>query len=173
MAALEIEIKAYCDDRAKVAERLKALGARHIGLVTERDLYLNHPARDFKNTDEALRIRQANGRAILTYKGPKLSAVAKTRLEQEVAVDDFDSLLNILQYLGFHEAGSVVKMREIYLFDEITICLDEVESLGFFVELEKKGSEREQAEGELFSLAADLGLDRFERRSYLELKYNI
>jgi adenylate cyclase class 2 len=172
MAGLEIEIKAYCASPAKIAERLKELGARHIRTLIERDLYLTHPARDFKKTDEALRIRRADGEVILTYKGPKVGSASKTRPELEVCAGDFDSLAGILRHLGFGEAGMVVKEREMFLFKDITVCLDEVEGLGSFVELEKKGTEREQAERELFSLAADLGLDRFERRSYLELKYN-
>jgi adenylate cyclase class 2 len=171
MAGLEIEIKAYCDNREKIAERLREIGARHVRTVTERDLYLKHPARDFKKTDEALRIRRADGEVILTYKGPKVGSATKTRPELEVRAGEFDSLLGIFKHLGFGEAGIVVKERDLFLFRDVTVCLDEVEGLGSFVELEKKGTEREQAERELFSLAAGLGLDRFERRSYLELKY--
>lgn len=171
MNILEIEIKSYCDDHAPVAAKLRAMGARPEGSHKEQDLYLNHPCRDFKDTDEALRLRQASGRVILTYKGPKIGTAAKTRLEEEVTVDDFDTALAILKNLGFVEFGSVTKMRDIYRLDGMEICLDTVEGVGRFVEIEMKGTERERIEADLFRFAGELGLGRFERRSYLELKY--
>jgi adenylate cyclase, class 2 len=173
MDILEIEIKSYCDNHAHLAARLEAMGARHAWTGKEQDLYLNHPARDFKKTDEALRLRQARGRVILTYKGPKLGTAAKTRREEEVTVEDFEQALLILKLLGFLEFGSVVKERAIYELGEMEICMDTVEGVGRFVEIEMKGTDRERIEGELFRLAGELGLDRFERRSYLELKYSV
>ena len=171
MDILEIEIKSYCDDHAPVTAKLEAMGARHAWTGREQDLYLNHPSRDFRKTDEALRLRQARGRVILTYKGPKIGTAAKTRREEEVAVEDFGQALVILGLLGFVEFGSVTKERAVYRLGETEICMDTVEGVGQFVEIEMKGSDRERIEAELFRLAGKLGLDRFERRSYLELKY--
>lgn len=171
MEILEIEIKSYCDDHAPIAEKLKTMGARPAGCEKEQDLYLNHPGRDFKDTDEALRLRRTGDRVVLTYKGPKIGTAAKSRLEEEVPVADFDKTLSILKHLGFIEFGTVTKMRDIYRLGDIEVCLDTVEEVGRFVEIEMKGSERERIERELFRLAGELGLERFERRSYLELKY--
>jgi adenylate cyclase, class 2 len=171
MDILEIEIKSYCDDHGPVISKLAALGAHHAWTGKELDIYFNHPGRDFRKTDEALRLRQARGRVILTYKGPKIGTAAKTRREEEVAVEDFNKTVTILELLGFVEFGSVIKERAIYKLGETEICLDTVEGAGRFVEIEMKGSDRERIEGELFRLAGELGLDRFERRSYLELKY--
>ncbi len=171
MAMLEIEIKSPCDDHAAVIERLTALGARRGETRTERDTYLNHPARDFRATDEALRLRQVNDRVVLTYKGPRLGGASKTRREEEVPVGGFEQMLGILGLLGFTTAGTVAKERDIFLLGEVEICIDRVEGIGNFVELEMKGTEQERIEKDLFRIAADLGLDRFEKRSYLELKY--
>jgi predicted adenylyl cyclase CyaB len=55
------------------------------------------------------------------------------------------------------------------MLDDIKICLDSVQNLGSFVELEKMGTGREAVEQDLFDLAERLGLRHFERRSYLEL----
>jgi adenylate cyclase, class 2 len=169
MDLLEIEIKSYCDDHSAVIRRLLDRGARKKGTSLERDLYLNHPARDFKSTDEALRLRQSGGRVIMTYKGPKLGTLAKTRVEKEVTMDGFDQALAILQLLGFTPSGTVVKSREMYELNGVEICIDSVEGLGNFVELEMKGTDREPVERELIRLAGELGLTRLERRSYLEL----
>jgi adenylate cyclase class 2 len=172
MDLLEIEIKSYCDDHGAVIKKLVALGARHGGIRKERDLYLNHPSRDFRRTGEALRLRQVNDdNIILTYKGPRLSTKAKTRREEEVTVADFESMLTIFKFLGFSPSGTVVKERDIFMLDDVEICIDRVEGIGNFVELEMKGTEYERIESELFHLAGELGLSRFERKSYLELKY--
>lgn len=172
MNILEIEIKSYCDDHEPVAAKLAAMGARPAGSETEHDLYMNHPCRNFRDTDEALRLRRAGERIILTYKGPKIGTAAKSRLEEEVPVADFEKTLAILKNLGFVEFGSVTKVRELYRLDDMEVCLDTVEGVGRFVEIEMKGSDRERIEHQLFRLAGELGLERFERRSYLEMKYS-
>ncbi len=171
MDMLEIEIKAYCDDHYAVIEKAVVLGARHGRSVREKDLYLNHPGRDFRKTDEALRLRQVDSAVVLTYKGPKLGTGTKTRREVEVAVDDFEKTLEILKLLGFIPSGTVEKERDIYKLGDIEICIDRVDGVGNFVELELMGTDRERVEQELFSLAGELGLSRFETKSYLELKY--
>jgi len=169
MEILEIEIKAYCSSTDSVRNSLRSMGAVQGDTVNESDLYFNHPGRDFGRTDEALRIRQSNDRTVLTYKGPKIGERTKTRIERETGVDDFKSLRTILHDLGFRESGNVQKKRETWILEGINVCLDSVEGLGNFVELEKIGTGRETVEKRLFELAAQLGLEQFERRSYLEL----
>ena len=50
----------------------------------EVDRYFNHPARDFAETDEALRIRRIGPVNRITYKGPRVDTVTKTRQELEL-----------------------------------------------------------------------------------------
>lgn len=169
MKELEIEIKAYCRDLALVKQKLEALGAVFIKTQRESDRYFNHPARDFVETDEALRLRTIVNETILTYKGPKISEKSKARLEKEVVVRGDEETGEILSLLGFKESGRVVKKRDYYEINGITVCVDDVEDLGSFVELEKKGCDIELIEKELFKLAMTLGLEKYERRSYLEL----
>jgi len=169
MKMLEIEIKAYCPEHGPIVEKITALGATFKERRHELDRYFNHPSRDFKETDEALRIRRAANRNILTYKGPKIGTAAKSREEVEVEVKNFEEMRSILLKLGFQEAGRVSKVRDLYCWKDLKIYLDQVEALGNFVEIEKKGVDRLTIERELLSLAKDLGLNRLERRSYLEL----
>ena len=63
---LEIEVKAYAEDLARVEEQLKDMGAVFIAAMCENDTYFNHPKRDFAATDEALRIRVANNFLVTT-----------------------------------------------------------------------------------------------------------
>jgi adenylate cyclase, class 2 len=166
---LEIEIKAYCDNHDDVITKIKSLGGEFVKKVSERDIYYKHPARDFVKTDEAFRIRVEDEKNILTYKGPKLSKVTKTRIEKETNFYDLNAMKDILNSLGFSVVDEVAKTRVIYKINDVEICLDNIDGLGSFVELEKKGVNQE-AEKELFKLAEKLGLSRFETRSYLELK---
>jgi adenylate cyclase class 2 len=166
---LEVEIKAYCEDSEALRARIAELGGALEGSLMEEDSYFGHPSRDFAASDEAFRIRRTPVGSVVTYKGPKIGERSKTRFEKEVAIGDADGFAEILDRLGFRPAGTVRKSRELYALEGVHVCLDKVEGLGYFAELEVLSEEREEAERRLFALAERLGLSRFERRSYLEL----
>ncbi len=169
MERYEVEVKAWCSDHSKMAELLEKKGAEMTGREEEDDVYFNHPSRDFKKTDEALRIRKAGDKTILTYKGPKLSGQVKSRTELETEVKDFDCMCAVLLSLGFVKSGSVFKTRTVYRLGDTEFCLDFVRDLGSFVEIEKTGQDRGRLEKEVAALAEDFGLENIEKRSYLEL----
>jgi len=168
---MEIEIKCYCDDDDKVKTLLGTIGAQFIEKRRESDVYFNHPSRNFGETDEALRLRSVNEKCKITYKGPKLSKTTKARIEHETEAGDFITMKNILLSLGFVESGVVEKERVVYSFSKMEISIDYVDGVGTFVEIEKIGELKDEIEKELFDTAEKLGLTKFERRSYLELKY--
>jgi len=171
---IEVEVKGYADDSIfeKVREEFELIRKEY-----HEDTYYQHPCRDFAETDEALRIRvrrfDGHFEAFLTYKGPKLDSVSKTREEIEVPINDPDEHARILEALGFTEVLTVEKVREKYYVEKgITLTLDEVEGLGKFVEAEALTDDREKVPAlveKLKSLLESLGVRRFERRSYLEL----
>ena len=84
---LEVELKFPLDDALSLRERLVSVGAEAKSMVVQSDAYFNHPARDFAQTDEALRIRTVGDESVVTYKGPKLGGSAKTRFELEFQLD--------------------------------------------------------------------------------------
>ncbi len=171
---IEVELKGYADEG--VFQRVRG---RYRFLRKERheDTYYAHPCRDFSETDEALRIRikrfDGHFEALLTYKGPKLDEMSKTRREIEVPITDPDKHREILKALGFSEVMRVHKTREKYYVDKgVVITLDEIEGLGRFVEIEKLTDEEAEIPktvGELREILESLGVERLERRSYLEL----
>ena len=171
---IEVELKGYADD--EVFDRVKG-NFKFLRREYHEDTYFAHPCRDFKQTDEALRIRvrRFNGHfeAFLTYKGPKLDQRSKTRLELEVPITDPDEYERILNALGFKEVLTVSKVREKYYYDrKIVIALDEVEGLGKFIEVEtlvEDETDVEEAVEKIREIMEALGVRRFERRSYLEL----
>jgi adenylate cyclase class 2 len=162
-----------------IERQLVALGAEFADAVEQVDRYFAHPARDFAKTDEALRIRRVGGENRITYKGPKLDAVTKTRQEIDLplvsgadAADAFSSLLNAL---GFRRVAEVRKRRRAARLPwrgyDVEAALDEVDRLGRFVELELSADDQnlDAAREGLLALAQFLGLEKSERRSYLEL----
>jgi len=171
---IEVELKGYADSKVfeRVRENFKFLRKEY-----HEDTYYQHPCRDFSKTDEALRIRirRFNGHfeAFLTYKGPKIDEVSKTREEIEVPLSDPDAHARILERLGFKEVLVVSKVREKYYVEKgVVITLDTVEGLGTFVEIEAMVESEElvpQTVEKLRAILEELGVKRFERRSYLEL----
>jgi adenylate cyclase class 2 len=187
--AIEVEQKFRCEDLDAVRRALVERGAAGGETVEQVDRYYRHPVRDFAVTDEAFRMRSVGSRNCLTYKGPKLDAQTKTRIEEEVAVEAGAEAAatcdRLLGRLGFSPVAVVRKRRQCWAMTieglRVEVALDEVDGVGPFVELEIQiaaGSDHEKhvmlpeveaAESVLAGLALDLGLRNSERRSYLEL----
>jgi adenylate cyclase class 2 len=175
----EVEQKFPIHDVAAIEQRLRQLGARDGETMAQVDQYFNHPARDFAKTDEALRLRQIGEANFITYKGPKLDATTKTRKELELSlpsgISTAASFAELLQALGFRHVAEVRKLRRTFDLNwrerDVEIAIDEVNSLGTFLEIELAANENDldKAKQCLESLAAELQLQASERRSYLEL----
>lgn len=167
---IEVETKFRSPGNDKVEKALVRLGARKIFSGTTEDIYFVHPGRDFGKTDEALRLRKKEDGAELTYKGPRLaSGTGKSREEISLAIGDPLAAQRILERLGFTEGFTVTKRRESYLLDKLRIELDWVEGLGEYVELEVLTESVERTQALIDSATRELGLDRPEPLTYLEL----
>ena len=176
---LEIEQKYADADFADLERRLGAWSAIADAVRVEEDHYHNAPDRDFKLTGEAFRLRRVGSANFLTYKGKRLDAAVKIRPELEVplaagdaAVADF---LRLLGYLGYRPVAVVRKRRRVYHLTRkgfaLEVCLDEADEIGRFAELEILAEQEhmEEARAVLLEVAAELGLSRVEKRSYLTL----
>ena len=179
---IEVELKAALDARQPVelVSALSALGFSEQAAVQESDVYYNGCGRDFRRTDEALRLRSVTAlpdggtQTCITYKSPKLDTASSTRLELETAVADAAVMHALLLALGFREAFTVEKTRRSFTRGAQTVCLDAVEGLGSYMELEEllpDGAPREPATESLLSLLDTLGVSRsaLTRKSYLVL----
>src|SRR5918998_918084 len=82
--SFEVELKYRTDDHIGLAEKLAALGAAASAPVSQEDVYLSHPARDFAATNEALRLRRVGKSNRITYKGARRTGPTKTREEIEI-----------------------------------------------------------------------------------------
>ena len=166
---IELEVKAPCRDLVGLERRLLSLGARHLEDLEQVDMYLSHPVRDFGATDEALRLRRENQRSRITYKGPKLDQDTKMREEIELEVEDLERMSTLLERVGFRPFLKVVKRRRVLELEGVHFCLDRVEGLGDFVEMEYQGQDLGEGKRRINELRTRLELKGNERRSYLEL----
>lgn len=177
--AIEVEQKFRVADRAALVAQLSELGCRFEPPIEQVDHYFAHPGRDFAQTDEALRLRQVGALNYITYKGPKLDALTKTRHEIEIALaagaQAAADTQQLLVALGFRLVKVVRKQRAAatatWQGRQIGVDLDTVGALGDFVELEIVAdlASADEARKSIAGLAEHLGLSGSERRSYLEL----
>ncbi|XZE36110.1 class IV adenylate cyclase [Pirellulaceae bacterium SH501] len=175
---LEAECKFRVEDARLLEERLARVQALFIGTESHCDTYLRHPSRDFRQTDEALRVREIDGQPHITYKGPRQPGPIKIRPEIELPLvpNTAGSWLQIWSHLGFEIAAKVEKVRSIYevVHDgrKLTVTIDRVSKLGTFAEIERVLASREEtdlAQQDILELAERIGLQTIERRSYLGL----
>jgi len=178
----EVEQKFPLDDAAELERRLTKRKARFRPTIEQVDIYFSHPSRDFAETDEALRIRRVGDDHWITYKGPKLGRITKTRRELELPVGSGNArgepFVELLTCLGFRPVREVRKRRRpfqlVWQSWQIEGAIDDVEGLGAFAELELcvASAQVEPAQDAIIGLSRELGLTRIERRSYLELLQN-
>lgn len=176
---LEVELKFVVTDEAALRESLVSLGCRFLEPIEQQDLYFAHPARSFKESDEALRLRRSGQQMCITYKGPKIDRTTKTRHEIEIPFDGgdagFEQYQNLLQALGFTPVLMVHKIRlpGVILRNgvEVEVAIDRVTGLGTFVEFEILSTieQLEFARTTIESLAKQLDLGDSERRGYLDM----
>lgn len=175
----EVELKFRLDGLPAVESKLREFGAKEEAPVSHVDRYYNHPARDFRKTDEAFRIRTVGEKNCVTYKGAKIGSVAKTRHEIEVGLaegtDAAKQFADIVDLLSFRFVREVKKTRRGFSLDwqnrSYELALDFVSVLGNFLEIELivEAAERENAEAAVWELARALGLSVSEPRSYLDM----
>jgi adenylate cyclase class 2 len=175
----EVELKYRMPGGVDLVSQLITLGARPRPQVTELDTYFAHPVRRFDETDEALRLRQVGDANRLTYKGPKVDAASKTRIEVDLPLGPgavaVQRAADLLARIGFETVATVAKQRQVFELQwqgwQVVASLDTVEELGEFVELETTAEELQivRAREALQDLASHLGLTGSIRESYLEL----
>jgi adenylate cyclase class 2 len=135
---VESEIKLRTDGPEAARAAVAALGAtleraRHL----EDNVLYEDAASSLYAAGQALRLRRAEGRAIVTYKGPRQerSDGVKSRAETEIEVSDGDAFHSILTALGYHKAFRYQKYRETYRWREVEIVIDET-PIGTYLEIE-------------------------------------
>ena len=97
-----------------------------------------------------------------------------TRKELEIPIEDDTAMSKLFVALGYHSVPSVIKYRKYYALDHMTACLDSVDGLGEYLELEilvEQEEDRQQALQQIEERLLSLGYSMQDttRISYLSM----
>ncbi|WP_168540380.1 class IV adenylate cyclase [Anabaena sp. UHCC 0253] len=164
----EIELRFSVDNETfiKVEQKLKEI-ASFVKENHQVDKYFNHPSRDFMNAKspfEWLSIRERGDKFILNYKHfyPEDAEIQTHCDEFEVQFQGLEQLNKMFDALGFQKLITIEKTRSLYSYNnEFEICLDTIEGLGKYIEIEaiKDFGSVETTRENLFAFAERLGID--------------
>ena len=150
-----IEIKARIEDPDQIRELVKELDHTFVGLDHQVDTY-------FKTTNGRFKLRESSlsGPYLIFYLRNNISG-PKSSVYQKLPVADAKGLKDLLKEMqGIHTI--IEKKREIYLYENVRIHLDEVKELGNFLEFEavmdEKYSNKEVVTGKVKYLMEKLGV---------------
>jgi len=190
---IEVEIKIRISDPVLMRKKFKENHGSYKFSLLHEDIYYNMPKglRNFKQTDEALRLRKSikfdkitksedtKTEYFLTYKGKKIDTLTKTRQEIDMKIENIDKMKEIFELLGFQEVLTVKKERELFLFQykgyKIEALIDFLPVLKqYFVEVEYLSDSKEDIEKSremLFEFLGLFGINKEDsiKKSYLEL----
>jgi adenylate cyclase class 2 len=154
----EVEVKILEVNREEVEKKLLDLGAKKI---FEGELYgliyddKEHSLNKQKNT---LRLRKEGNKSILTYKEFISDDEAKSRIEHNIEINDFETTKKVLELLKFDIKSSLKKRRISYKIDNVQIDFDkylgEESYVPEFLEIESDNIET------IFEFAKKLGFKK-------------
>ena len=159
-----IEIKARAQNFVKIQARAENLSDTPVQIVRQEDTFFNTPQGRLK-----LRVLAPDQGQLIYYTRPNQEGPKRSDYHLSMTTDP-ENLKHILQ-LAYGIRGVVKKTRYLYLVGQTRVHLDDVESLGQFMELEvvlRAG----QSEAEGQAIAEDLMLSLgVERSDLLEGAY--
>jgi predicted adenylyl cyclase CyaB len=162
----EIEIKFVVKDTKAVTEKLRKLGFRvEVGRHREKNYLFDDAWGNLQRAGKLLRVRKTPSSQTVTYKGPILAtSKLKHREEIECRVENAETMIRILEEVGFKVRTEYSKYRTVFQKDGFHISLDETEA-GNYLEVEGP------SDAEIIQLGAELGYSEqdFVRRTYAEL----
>jgi adenylate cyclase class 2 len=175
---LEVEVRARVDSFRKIRESLGEK-ARFMGSTHQSDRIFGHP--DFLDSESKVvegglisRIRESGDRKVLEFKEIRREGGA---LELKHEITDPAKIKEFLEKLGFKEFLTINKVRETWLYRDFLVCLDTVEKLGQFIEVEKNvASEQEAGEAwkQCFEVLKDMAPEaEVEHRKYGDMMQDL
>lgn len=162
----EIEIKLKAHDLDALERQLGDAGCVLSDPIRQHDVVYSRDGdtsiwEHVKEGDIVVRIRRDGRGAIFTLKQQRTNE--HDNIECETRVEDGDAMHRALLLMGFVPGVEVVKVRRKGKLDGDEICLDRVEGLGNFVELERMAgddADPTHIAEELYQRLESLGLSR-------------
>ena len=162
----EIEIKFPVREISTITEKLSMLGFRiDVGRHYEENYLFDDASGNLKIAGKLLRVRNTPSNKTVTFKGPiSADSKLKHRDEIECRIESAETMIRILEEVGFRVRGGYSKYRTVFDDGKFNVSLDETEA-GNYLEVEGPSDE------EITRLGEKLGYSEqdFVRRTYAEL----
>ena len=156
----EIEVKAKIKDFDTLVYKLKEIGCILSEPIIQNDFIYNKKGvnlRDLNHNTPVLRIREQGEQIIFNLKKNRSNEI--DCIEKEIEVSDKNILEDIFKLLDYKKTVEVHKKRRKGKYHDYEICLDEVQDLGSFIEVEKMSDEDGgKVQEELFNFLKTLGI---------------
>ncbi len=173
----EIEIKFRVDNFENLIKSLEDKGCSIGEEVIQKDTIYVFDLDNVESVEGSvwLRVRDTNGVIELNYKRQSSSKIESREIEFKVS--SYEKANSFLKELGYNEWVRVNKVRRYSKYKDFNICIDSVERLGDFVELEILVEDNNDIDYEklIIDTANELGIDinnRFDGY-YDEMIYNL
>jgi predicted adenylyl cyclase CyaB len=141
----EIELKVLEIKPEDEEKKLIELGFKKIGECTILEKMFDTEKKDLKRKKQILRLRTIHGKIELTLKEKKEKhPFLKMREEQEITVNSFAKMEEILESLGYICMAAREKKRESYKLNNIKVEIDKYPGAEPYMEIE--GTEKEVLE---------------------------
>jgi adenylate cyclase, class 2 len=163
----EVEVKARVSDLDALQTTIEKLGIKFSKPVTQNDLVFAERLDNFTESLSGvnfLRIRKQGNKTLLTLKRPEANETVS--FEREVEIYDAEPMRQIIEFLGFKLAVRVNKKRRQAKHRDLELCLDDVEGLGTFIEVEKMAEENDDSlkiQKELYTFLKQFGITDADR----------
>jgi adenylate cyclase class 2 len=161
-AVSEVEVKYRVADLVAVAEALTAAGFALSSPVCQDDQAYAEAGWQYGMSKVGVafaRLRTAEGRHLFTLKKPIDNEMACAEFECEVS--DREQMHHAILAMGFYPTVRIVKTRRTAHQRDLSLCLDDVEHVGGFVEVERlvaAGQSGLQVQAELDGFVRSLGI---------------
>lgn len=143
---IEVEIRAKVNCFDEIKKVLEKIGASF--RKSEKQIDKIFGAAKFLDSEHKImeggivaRIREIDGKSTLEFKE---ILRGKGGIELNCPIANIEIGEKMLKKLDFEESFVIKKNREIYSYNGFAICLDEVEQLGNFIEIEKEITSEEK-----------------------------
>ncbi|HRH24596.1 MAG TPA: class IV adenylate cyclase [Candidatus Paceibacterota bacterium] len=165
----EVEVKAALSDKEGVMRALEERGCIFSAPLTENDTLYALQVGDMESYNRNanfLRIRErSNGDIVFTLKHHPDRHEGRPDsmpLEHETTIGSKEEMEQALLLMGYQEVVRTDKVRQKGRIGKWEVCVDDVEGLGSFIELEEltDGKETQRVIDEMLAFLAELGIAR-------------
>jgi adenylate cyclase class 2 len=164
----EIEVKARVTDFEPIIKKLESLGCSlNQPIIQDDKVFVRNDVAfgDLTPGINVLRIRKQGEKNIFTLK--IRGRLEMDCIERETEIEDPEKMAEILMHLDYREVVKIRKSRRKCKYQNLEICLDEVDVLGNFIEVEELAEEGdgEKIQDKLFDFLMTLGIKKEDRIS--------